>query len=782
MRTAADRLTIARAALGGLSALLIGYLTVIAAWPGVREFLPTGVQWFGRPNSAVTLAIVTAVLVLLGVVLSRSRGQHHRSGAPVAIVAGLAVLTALLGMASYWRCQDDSHPDFFTMLLWTAGLVKGGDPVQSLDSGVCPYPTPVALQLAQLSAVAAVFLSVVGVAVALFQARLDRLRVYFARSVTAVIGLDDDSSSMLAAVAQTVKGRSTLVVITADPDRPCVREARTRGARVLVADPNQPESLAALPIWGKIDRLYLMSADASANLMQLRTITDMFSGTPGRQRIPLIVRIDDPWQAASWRDERLGGTDTHWAPDAVGRYEVTARRLLDEITGGTPVRQILVCGMSQLALALCADMAQRRLEFDYHAEPGQTLPELVLVGADAKEYLADHDYARRQAGAPSAATSIRAVSALPTVSALGELLTEEPSSAVILTDHPGLDTTTGTRLAARHPGTPIYAYEPGAATGLNRVPLVGQLHTYRLSLDVPSGAAQDAWERAARLIHNRYVAGIEAKTAAAVPWEQLDEFYRGSNRRQVRNALWMVEEVGGHTWNTWGHPPDSVPTTRLRDMEPLEALRCMGFDEDTALAMARAEHEDWCRYYRAAGWRYGPVRDDARKIHDKLTTLSTSRDDPALLSALTSLVATLSKLRELGYRSRPLAGHGGWQRFQRTGTVIADQRNRPWSWTTASGHTLHAGAGDWAVREADGSAHRSVRDDIFRASHEYLGDDRWRRTGTVTARPAEADEVVETLEGRVTAQAGDWVVRGEAGECWPVPAADFAQRYRPVDE
>ena len=74
----------------------------------------------------------------------------------------------------------------------------------------------------------------------------------------------------------------------------------------------------------------------------------------------------------------------------------------------------------------------------------------------------------------------------------------------------------------------------------------------------------------------------------------------------------------------------------------------------------------------------------------------------------------------------------------------------------------------------------SVRDDIFRATHEHIGGDRWRRTGTVEARPARAGEVVDTLEGPATAVEGDWVVRGDAGECWPVPADTFAERYESV--
>ncbi len=79
--------------------------------------------------------------------------------------------------------------------------------------------------------------------------------------------------------------------------------------------------------------------------------------------------------------------------------------------------------------------------------------------------------------------------------------------------------------------------------------------------------------------------------------------------------------------------------------------------------------------------------------------------------------------------------------------------------------------------ESDGDDPWSVRDDIFRARYEHVDGDRWRRHGVVAARPARTGEVIDTLEGPVTAAEGDWVVRGEQGEQWPVPADEFARRY-----
>lgn len=786
------RSTVAVAAVRAVSvvaSLVLGYLVALALAPQLRDRAPSSLQWFGRPGSWQSIAIVVTVLALLGVLVVRAQGVR-RPGAPVAIVAGLALISAALGLASYWDCHDDEHPWFFRPLMFTASVVKGGTGDQSLGGQTCPSPTPVALEIARLSALAAIFLSVIGVAAALFRSRMDRLRVYFARSVTAVVDVDDDTLSMVSAIARTMDPRSTLVLITTSLDHPCVPEARNHGARVVAVDFDRPETLKTLSLWRKLDRLYLLSADPSSNLLRLKVIADRLAEVSRKQRLPLIVRIDDPWQAEAWRAMHFGGSDTRWAADAVGKYEVTARRLLDRIISTDRVDRILVCGTSRLTLALCSNMAQRQLERDYYAAPDEDpLPRLVLVAENAEEYEQDYAMSRRRLGLSASSMQVQTVAERPSVPVLASLLADASDTAVILVDRDtsaasSIDTTTGTRLAARFPTAPIYAWDATAQVTEDRLSLVGKLRTYRLSMDLPEGQAQDAWERAARLIHDRYAAEAGHRSAGTRPWAELDEFYRESNRRQVRNALWMVEQIGGHTWNAWNATADDVDTPNIRGLPPLDQLRLLGFERDEAIAMARAEHEDWCRYYRASGWRYGPQRDDARKIHDKLVDWAGIEADPDLLNAaLGSLAATLSKLRELGYRSRPARERPEWQRFRRIGDVIAEQRDTAWTWKTGSGETMRAEAGDWAVRDVDGDERWSVRDDIFRATYQHEEGDRWQRRGTVRARPAEDGETVATLEGSVRASSGDWVVQGDQGEQWVVPGEQFARRYDgPVTE
>jgi hypothetical protein len=40
---------------------------------------------------------------------------------------------------------------------------------------------------------------------------------------------------------------------------------------------------------------------------------------------------------------------------------------------------------------------------------------------------------------------------------------------------------------------------------------------------------------------------------------------------------------------------------------------------------------------------------------------------------------------------------------------------------------------------------------------------------------------IDTLEGRLTVQSGDWIITGIAGECYPCKPDIFEQLYMPED-
>ncbi|WP_231989198.1 hypothetical protein [Mycobacterium sp. 852002-51613_SCH5001154] len=737
-----------------------------------RDALPAWLRWFGQPGSGPTLLVTLAILALF-VMAFRSTGGGRATGISFTVIAALIGLTAILGLSSFWSCHDANHPALFTPLMATASLVKGSTGDFSLSGQPCPVPTPIALEVARVTALAAIFTGLGGVVIAAFRSQVDRLRANLADSVTVIVGIDDETQAMISGIAETLDRRNTLVVITNAGDDH-VQRARRQGARVVLVDFSTPSTLVSLRLWRHLARLYLMAPDPAINLLWLDLIGRRLAEVGHKQRLPLIVRMDDPWLAEAWRAQQFGGSDTRWAADVIGKYEVTAARLLDSIIDAQTIQRVFVCGTSQLTLALCADLTRRALERDFYTPPDALpLPALTLVERDADDYLRDHDFHRQQAGFMSDGPAIDAVSEAATVPTMLRLIgdADPKTSAVILVD---TQAAMASRLAARFPEMPVYASDLNTNLADDAIRVVGMLQSYSLVLDSREGRVQDAWERAARLIHERYVSTIDPggpRSPAAMPWADLNEFYRGSNRRQVRNALWMVENIAGHTWNTWGSPPAQLSGNDMVGLPPLEQLALMGFDRDSAMSMARAEHEDWCRYYRDHGWKYGSPRDDSRKIHDKLVDWSVVESTPDLLNtAVRSLAGTLWSLRQLGFRSRPM-----WQSFTRVGTVSAEQRDAPWTWTSDSGHTMRADAGDWALQE-DGKIW-SVRDAIFRDTYEPAIDGKWQRRGCVQARPAHAGETVNTLEGPTIAAEGDWIVRGETGEQWPVPGEEFGRRY-----
>ncbi|MEB3905003.1 hypothetical protein OSH39_07450 [Mycobacterium ulcerans] len=377
---------LARWVLSLVGLLLIGYLAAVALQPAILDQLPSPVSWFGRPGSMATIAIVVGVLGAVSVLTFRSSASHRLVGVSFTIIALLVSASAVLGLSAYWRCHDDNHPAVFTPLMWTAQLVKGGVGDTSLSGRTCPNPTPVALELARFAALSAIFTGLGGVVVGIFRSRVDRLRANLADSVTVIVGGDDDTQPMLSGVARALDRHGTLVLIT-NADNEHVQRARRQGARVVLVDFNAPSSLASLRLWRHLGRLCLMSPDPSTNLLWLDVTGRRVAQLGNKQWLPLIVRIDDPWLAESWRAKQFGGSDTRWAADVVGKYEVTASRLLDGVMATGRITRVFVCGSSQLTLALCAELTRRALERDFYTAPGAPPAASAYPGRDGRRRL-----------------------------------------------------------------------------------------------------------------------------------------------------------------------------------------------------------------------------------------------------------------------------------------------------------------------------------------------------------------------------------------------------------
>ncbi|WP_167759472.1 hypothetical protein [Mycobacterium sp. PS03-16] len=773
------------------------YICAVALDPGLTQAAPPALQWFGAPGDHATIAVILG-LPLAHFALRRLLGNSPLSGPPLAVIAAMAASAVALGMSAYWRCHGVQAP-FFAPLSWTLALFVGNveNPFGPGGNGPCASTSmPAALEIARLLAITTTLTAALAAALELFRSQLDRIAIRRARLLTVVVGIDDETVSMLRAIARTKDPAATLVVLTDDPQTTAARAAQQLGAKLRIVDLASPQMISQLPIWPRLDRLYLLSADPMENVRRFQHVDAAVTAAgAARPRMPLTVRIDDPWQAEVWRRSFLATTERCWVADAVGRYEVTAAKLVRHITdrrgadaGGRLPTTIVVCGLTPLTYALVSELAQLHRELQWYAKPGVAAPsDVVIFARHAQSFVDDHQIRQSRMAPDSAMLPVTAYDADATVDEVVAYLRDhEPARHAFVLADPTMETL-GTRLASRFPNLRVYLAST-ASTSLLDISIVGHLYGFPINMELEPGAPQDVWERAAELIHEHYSSRTPRNTRSTRPWADLDPFVKQSNRRQLLNTLSIVETFAGHTWNSLEEPEPAPPLPPgFADLEPLEQLSILGYDESAVTAMVAAEHEDWRRYYENSGWRYAEHRDDDRCRHDKLLPWHdlVARYPGFIRDAQRSLGATLINLRALGYRSVPkkpaVQQETRWRRYRRRGDVTAEQRPHAFTWTTSTGEVMHARAGDWLVTDDTGDT-RSVAAEVFDGTHEQIGPGRYRRTGTVLARPATAGEIVATLEGDVIARDGDWIVRGPQGEQWPVPEHRFHANYSAGEE
>lgn len=610
-----------------------------------------------EPGSAWAMTLVMALGITSCLLVLWSR-QTDSLRAPLLGSIWAATTAIVLAMAAYLPCSG-SAPAGWHALTSTVGLFVGAYDEPFGPGHACAHAVPLALHVARLAALTATLTSVLSVIAAMSRTQIDRLKLTYAKSLTAVIGIDEDTVAVVEALArQTSRQRAyRTVLLTSVPDRDCVRRASAAGALVAGVDLDNRDELTALRLWRKVDRAFLLSANIGANQQRAESLKTWLTGNAERQhtasgsRLPLVVRVDDPWLADEWRRRGIG--DPHFAIDALAVYEETADALVVPVLTASPtIRHVLVAGAGPLALALLAELSQRGRERQFVGE-GQPLPEITLIDVDAGQYLDDHGHRQRRFVFDPLVT--HATDEFPTIEALtveiDRLLTggvPEDSLAVVV----AMDgTRLGTRLATRH--RTMLVLEPVAGTAaISTEPLFANLRPYSLTLSAADVKAEDCWERAAMAVHERYRRRYEG-APLAVPWDQLPrEFYRQSNRRQIRTMLDSIRAIG-RTWQTSGPEDRRCDDQAMADgsakVRIAAGLDLFGLTEEDLEALATNEHQSWLRHYRADGWRHGP-RDDAAKTHPSLLSwLDLADADRDKTRA--GVIDCLFQLRALGYRS-----------------------------------------------------------------------------------------------------------------------------------
>jgi hypothetical protein len=733
-----------------------------------------------RPAAAWTLPVL-AVLWAGALALYWWPRRHQRQ--PISLVAllSMVIVGVILAEASFLPCTGSQAP-VIAPQSWVLALFTG-QMEGRFGGAVCPGPPPLAMQLARVVCLGATFTGVAAAAAVLWRAEIDRLKTRFVGELTVMTGLDEMTVALLGRLV-TEPGRGQVVLVEADPNHPLLEEARATGARVIIADPGQAGALRPVLIHlGRpaVRQVFALHPGAHDNETILAGVRQALGQVRRRtDHAPHVVaRIDDPRHADTWRGDHIGAHQL-WLEDALSPYETTAVFAVQAVLAHR-ARTLVLCGDTTLALAILIEAARsawERQELREAAEaggqpgsgPGAGFPE-ILVMADRAADL------QREFSA-TAAPHLRA--ALPEVKIAaghwrGQLLpyldtrpaAEAAACVVVITDAPSPGNThEAGRVARLHPGTVIYAQSVDDAGGAGVV--FDRLHHFRRGFLVDGALPADTWTRLARHNHECYrlrwpVPAGSPRESSRRPWDDLDEFFRADNIRQVRQVLSSAVYLG-------------------RLWRPLRAVPPGSFVEFTGselLWIARTDHDSWHARRVAAGWRpprAGEPEDNDRRVNASIVSWDALPAEVrhANVQHIRSLV---DRLQAIGYAAvLPDGGAGHAAGYRRRGEVRAERLRQAQTWTAPDGAVMEAQPGDWRVRDEEGTE-RTVRDAQFRASHEWVGGHRWVRTGEVRAWRVSEPTTVLTLEGPATAAAGDWIVQGAGGERWPVPASQFERGH-----
>lgn len=124
-----------------------------------------------------------------------------------------------------------------------------------------------------------------------------------------------------------------------------------------------------------------------------------------------------------------------------------------------------------------------------------------------------------------------------------------------------------------------------------------------------------------RLFHDAYRRNAPPNAVANVPWEDLAEELRESNRRLLIHLPAKLATAGVNVASWLAR---TGPELRADGGLPLPDL---GPDPALLEDLAELEHRRWMMERRLSGWQYGPVRDDARRIHPDLKPYDELDDD-----------------------------------------------------------------------------------------------------------------------------------------------------------
>lgn len=528
------------------------------------------------------------------------------------VFAALTVLTlglGLWGFGLYFAAAGTPRP--LSDLLYLALQLF------TLESGAVAGPLPWPLQAARFLAPALAASAAILALLALFGEQARRLRLRFRRGHVVVCGLGRKGALF---VSRFLEQGHRVAAVEVDPANPNIAACREAGAVVLVGDARARDVLLRAGLRRAKTMVSVCredDANAEAALQAMEICRSRRRGA-----LAAHVHIVDPLTCNLLRDRALSARcPDSFELDFFNVYDAAARELLDQYAsflevdpepGASPVLAVLGFGFLGRSLAV---QAARRWQ-DRFRRTGTPLA-LIVVDREAGEKAESLALRFPRLGEICRVIPRTINVRGPRLQDPGLLVDEATGRAArgvfVCFDDPSIGYYSALTLAQSPaaPDAPIIVRtdrDSGLAAmiggGNGRVGGFPWLERTCRPETVRGGLI----DLIARALHEAY---LKNETGAAedagsnpslVPWDDLPEALRISNRRHAHHLRAKLDAVGcGLAWLTdWD--------ADLFRFAPEEVER-----------LARLEHERWILDYEARGWKLKPgPKDAARKTHPDL--------------------------------------------------------------------------------------------------------------------------------------------------------------------
>lgn len=509
------------------------------------------------------------------------------------VLAALTVVALVLGIVGFERLPEGPRWSFGDSLMRSIQLFV-------FESNAPAPPIPWQLEIARFLAPAITAYAAVLAGLALFRDELRRLAIRLrARDHTIVAGLGGKGFRL---ASRFHRNGAHVVAIERDPAAPAIASCRERGIAVIVGDATDPRILAGAAL-ARGRNLFVVCGDDGANAdvaFAAQRAVGHAADAPAA-----FVHLDD---LDLWRHlkghQMASGEQPAVRTEFFNVADAGARLLLEHhppFEPGEPAAHVVVCGTDGIGESVVLHVARRWLSD--RGGPADLL-RLTVTGPDAEanraRLLTDHprlgEICDIHAGDPDPdgpSPTAAYVCTTPEARAASQALSLSASGALggatavvaVRDENEGIATTlSGAK------GVVAFGYVDRA-----------------LGSDL---VRQSTTEVLARAKHDQYVRDelergrTPAENPSMVPWHELDESLRQSNRRFAQAVGEKLRSAGIAV----------LPAPLADPSNPGEPLPEAQVEE-----LAVDEHDRWCADLRADGWtRTDGPKDPERRRHPSL--------------------------------------------------------------------------------------------------------------------------------------------------------------------